>query len=474
MAFILGVDRNQKAIVTSSLDEFIDAENSVRVLDAYVESLDLGSLGFKTYAGNNRGQSPYLRTDLLKLHIYGYFNGIRSSRKLETESKRNLELMWLINSIKPDHGTIAAFVSENKAAFKKVLRELTLVLKGWGLVDGKLIAIDGTKIRAQNSKNRCVTKSTLDKKIEYADQQINAYISEIEKSQNKSDRNLKELKVKLEDYHTLKEKYKKLQAELAEKGLEQQSLTDKDSRRMKNNGRLDICYNVQSTVDSKNHFVIDAETVNDINDENQLSNMALKTKSLLKKRKMMVVVDTGYYNASEIKQCVDKKLTIFIKRSKANNKTKNNEYRKDKFLYDTDQDIYQCPEGKKLCFFENTSRNGMKYKRYKCADCDNCPRRSACTTSVTGRSVQRWEHEEILDKVAENTHLNNEIYKQRRCIVEHPFGTIKRTLGYTYFLRKGLDSVNAESASMFIAYNLKRLFSMFPVPDLILKFKSLA
>lgn len=325
MAFILGVDGNQKSIITSSLDEFIDAENSVRVLDAYVESLDLGSLGFKTYAGNNRGQSPYLRTDLLKLHIYGYFNGIRSSRKLETESKRNLELMWLINSIKPDHGTIAAFVSENKAAFKKVLRELTLVLKGWGLVDGKLIAIDGTKIRAQNSKNRCVTKSTLDKKIEYADQQINAYISEIEKSQNKSDGNLKELKVKLEDYCTLKENYKKQQAELTEKGLEQQSLTDKDSRRMKNNGRLDICYNVQSTVDSKNHFVIDVETVNDINDEKQLSNMALKTKSLLKKRKMMVVVDTGYYNASEIKQCVDKKLTIFIKRSKANNKTKNNE-----------------------------------------------------------------------------------------------------------------------------------------------------
>ncbi len=153
---------------------------------------------------------------------------------------------------------------------------------------------------------------------------------------------------------------------------------------------------------------------------------------------MMVVVDTGYYNASEIKQCVDKKLTIFIKRSKANNKTKNNEYRKDRFLYDTDQDIYQCPERKKLYFFENTSKNGMKYKRYKCADCDNCPKRSACTTSVTGISVQRWEHEEILDKVAENTHLNNEIYKQRRCIVEYPFGTIKRTLGYTYFLRKGL------------------------------------
>ena len=184
MAYITGEDRNQVKMLTISLDDVIDKDNSVRVIDAYVESINLKELGFIEYSGSNRGQSPYRRSDLLKLHIYGYLNKIRSSRALEIETKRNLELMWLINSIKPDHGTIAAFVQKNKTAFHNVLRNLTLIIKGWGLIDGKLIAIDGTKIRAQNSKHNCITQSGLDKKIEYADAQINAYLMAIEKDEN--------------------------------------------------------------------------------------------------------------------------------------------------------------------------------------------------------------------------------------------------------------------------------------------------
>ena len=181
MAYIVGIDRNQTRMVTTSLDALIDEDNSVRVIDAYVDSLDLIELGFKEYSGTNRGQAPYRRSDLLKLHIYGYLNKIRSSCSLEIECKRNLELMWLINAITPDHGTIAGFVKNNRKAFHVTLRNLTLILKGWGLIDGKLIAIDGTKIRAQNSKHNCITKSGLDKKIAYADEQINAYLMALEK-----------------------------------------------------------------------------------------------------------------------------------------------------------------------------------------------------------------------------------------------------------------------------------------------------
>lgn len=358
MAYIVGIDRNQTRMVTTSLDALIDEDNSVRVIDAYVDSLDLIELGFKEYSGTNRGQAPYRRSDLLKLHIYGYLNKIRSSRSLEIECKRNLELMWLINAITPDHGTIAGFVKNNRKAFHVTLRNLTLILKGWGLIDGKLIAIDGTKIRAQNSKHNCITKSGLDKKIDYADEQINAYLMALEKDSQCEP----EFKKKLEDYQELKKQYHQQKQALSNEGLEQKSLTDPDSRRMKNNGSLDICYNVQSAVDAQNHFVIDISTTNDINDQNQLYIMAKDASDLLETEECTVVADTGYYNASEIKNCLDDGMTVLIKKAKANNSTKDNEFRKDKFKYDPEKDVYICPAEQQLYFFENTSKNGMKYK----------------------------------------------------------------------------------------------------------------
>lgn len=466
MAYIVGVDRNQIRMITTSLDALIDENNSVRVIDAYVNSLDLKELGFKEYDGTNKGQAPYRRSDLLKLHIYGYLNKIRSSRSLEVECKRNIELMWLINAITPDHGTIAGFVKNNRAAFHKTLRNLTLILKGWGLIDGKLIAIDGTKIRAQNSKHNCITKSGLEKKIAYADEQINAYLMAIEKD-NQSNPDFKK---KLEVYQELKKQYILQKQELTDTGLEQKSLTDPDSRRMKHNGSLDICYNIQSVVDAKNHFVIDISTTNDINDQNQLYVMAKDSNDILEPNECTIIADTGYYNATEIKNCVDDGMTVLIKKAKANNSTKANEFRKEKFKYDSVQDIYICPAGQQLQFFENTSKNGMKYRKYKCKSCNDCKYRSKCTSSTNGRTLQRWEYEVILEAVQKETWNKNDIYKQRRCIVEHPFGTVKRAMGYGFFLRQRTENVDAEASSMFIAYNLKRLLTMFSTRELITKF----
>ncbi len=368
MSYIVGVDRNQSRMITTSLDDLIDKDNSVRVIDAYVESLDLQELGFNEYNGSNRGQPPYRRSDLLKLHIYGYINKIRSSRALELEAKRNIELMWLVNSITPNHGTIAGFVQKNKAAFHNTLRNLTLILKGWGLIDGKLIAIDGTKIRAQNSKHNCITQSGLDKKIEYAETQIKAYLMAIEQEDTSNE----VLKEKLQTYQELKEQYFRQKEELKNDDLEQKSLMDTDSRRMKNNGFLDVCYNVQSVVDAKNHFVIDISTTNDINDQNQLYVMAKDAVELLNAKETTVIADTGYYNGTEIKNCIDDGMNAYIKKARANNSTKDNEFRKEKFSYDKDNDVYICPAGNKLPFFENTSKNGIKYRRYKCSNCNSC------------------------------------------------------------------------------------------------------
>ena len=354
MAYIVGADRNQIKMVTTSLDLLIDEDNSVRVIDAYVDSLDLIELGFKEYSGTNRGQAPYRRSDLLKLHIYGYLNKVRSSRALEIECKRNLELMWLINMITPDHGTIAGFVKDNRRAFHETLRNLTLILKGWGLVDGRIIAIDGTKIRAQNSKHNCITKSGLEKKIAYADEQINAYLMAIEKETH----NEPELKEKLEVYQELKKQYIQQKQELHDKGIEQKSLTDPDSKRMKNNGALDICYNVQSVVDAKNHFVVDISTTNDINDQNQLYAMAKDATDLLDPEDCTVIADTGYYNATEIKSCTDDRMTVLIKKAKANNSTKDNEFRKEKFKYDSVEDIISAQRDSNWYFSRTPLKTG--------------------------------------------------------------------------------------------------------------------
>lgn len=467
MAYIVGADRNQSRMITASLDDLIDKDNLVRAIDDYVNSLNLLELGFTEYNGTNRGQSPYRRSDLLKLHIYGYLNKIRSSRALEIECKRNLELMWLINAITPDHGTIVGFVKENRKAFHNTLQQLTLILKGWGLINGKLMAIDGTKIRAQNSKHNCITQSGLDKKIAYADERINSYLMAIEKETPVDS----EYKDKLETYQKLKEEYLCQKKELSEKGLEQKSLTDPDSRRMKNNGSLDICYNVQSVVDSQNHFVVDISTTNDINDQNQLHVMAKNAKKLLDIEECTVIADTGYYNAAEIKNCIDDGMTVYIKKSKANNSTKNNEFRKEKFTYNSENDTYTCPAGERLLFFENTSKNGLRYKKYKCTSCSTCKYHNSCTSSKTGRTLQRWEYENILADVHKATLENNNVYRQRRCIVEHPFGTVKRSLGYSFFLRRKKENVDAEAASMFIAYNFKRLLSLFSTQELVKKFE---
>ncbi len=469
MAYIIGEDRNQVQFLSVSLDDLIDQDNPVRVIDAYLDSLDLVELGFTVYDGKHKGQAPYRRSDLLKLHIYGYLNKIHSSRCLEVEAKRNLELMWLVNAITPDHGTIAGFVQKNKAAFHKVLRDLTLILKGWGLIDGKLVAIDGTKIRAQNSKHHCITQSGLEKKIAYAEEQIEIYLAAMEK-QDQTD--IIAIKEKLDAYKQLKKRYETQREELRAEGVEQKTLTDPDSRRMKNNGAMDICYNVQAAIDGSNHFAIDAVVTNDINDLNQLSTMAADAKELVKPDEMAVIADTGYYNAPESKCCMDKGIAVYIKKGKSNNQTNENGYRKDKFFYDLERDVYICPEGKELSFFENTSKNGLKYRKFKCTECKNCPKKKFCTTSVSGRSIQRWEYEAVLEQVCAETAAHNEIYKQRRSIVEHPFGTIKRQLGYNFFLRRGIGNVDAECAYMFIAYNLKRLFGMFYVAELKKKFET--
>lgn len=420
MSNVQGFSRDQISFQLLSLDEIIDKENPVRAIDAFVESLCLIDMGIKEYKKHNPGQQPYERKDLLKLFIYGYFNKIRSSRSLETECKRNIELMWLVNGICPDHGTISLFLRENRKGFKKVMRTFTCLLKGWGLIDGELIAIDGTKIKAQNSKGNYITPNGLTKKM-------------------------------------------------TEEGKKQLTITDPDSRAMKNNGKIDVAYNMQSAVDNKHKLIVTLDVVNDINDQSQLYPMTSQINKILSKSKDRVfLADTGYYNAKEIKDCLDDENTLYLKPQKAKSVSGDSTYSKDNFRYQKETDTYFCPQGQELHYAENTSKNGLKYKRYIGGEvCLSCPVYGLCTKAKSGRNIQRWEHEEILEILKEDTKANNEIYKKRSQIVEHPFGTIKRTFGYTYFMGKGLDSVNAEAALIGVAYNFKRLSKIKKVSEIV-------
>lgn len=472
MSNVHGFSRNQMSFQLLSLDEIIDKENPVRAIDAFVESLCLAEMGIKEYKKHNPGQQPYERKDLLKLFIYGYFNKIRSSRSLETECKRNIELMWLVNGICPDHGTISLFLKENRKGFKNVMRTFTCLLKGWGLIDGELIAIDGTKIKAQNSKGNYITPNGLTKKINYFDEKIEHYLQRLEEVVQEDElakETVSSIETKIDNYQKKREQLAELKKTMTKEGKKQLTITDTESRAMKNNGKIDVAYNMQSAVDSKHKLIVTLDVVNDVNDQSQLSPMTFRVNEILSKHKDRVIVaDTGYYNAKEIKNCLDDGNTLYLKPQKIKSVSGDPAYSKENFQYQKETDTYLCPEGKEIPYTENTSKNGLKYKKYIGGKiCLSCPVYGLCTKAKKGRSIQRWEHEEILEKLKEDTKANNEIYKKRSQIVEHPFGTIKRNFGYTYFLCKGLDSVNAEAALIGVAYNLKRLTKIKKVTEIV-------
>ena len=475
MAFINGIDRNQINFIPSSLDELVSFDNEVRVVDAYVESVDLSTVGFKIYTGKKAGQKPYRCSDLLKIILYCYINKIRSSRKIELECRRNIELMWLTGSLTPDHGTISAFIKNNKTSIKCLFKEFIVMIKELNLIDGRIIAIDGTKLRASNAKNKHYNENKIKVKIAYYEQKIEEYLEAISSAEADDSCNEENLKIQNCCEKIVALNY--IKNELKSEGKVQVCLTDPDARSMKNNGRFEPCYNVQSSVDEKNKLVIAYDVVNDVNDQGQLSHMVENTSDILnrmdksKDEKTTFIADTGYYNILQLLNSSNEQREILIKPQVRKAGSSGKGYDRRDFNYDSENDTYICPEGSLLTFrFMATSR-GVQYRRYRCNDCKNCSQRDLCTKSKRGREVTRQVQQHLLDEIEKNTLLNNELYKKRGRIVEHPFGTIKRHLGYTHFLRRGLDSVQAEAGLIFLAYDLKRLINIIGVQELVKYFK---
>ncbi len=477
MEHIQGFDRNQEILFPAKIDDYIGEENLVRFIEAFVSMLDLLALGFTHAFSKTTGRPSYNPADLLKLYIYGYLNCIRSSRKLEKECLRNIEVMWLLKKLAPDHKTIADFRKNNPDSIKKVFKEFVFFCKELGLYGGEVVAIDGSKFKAVNSKKRNFNEDKLVKKLSDIEEKIEAYLKELEENDKNessistSQPDAKELKEKIKQLEERKSEYQELLKKLETTEESQVSLTDPDSRMMKNNQKFDVCYNVQTTIDDKNNLIVDYEVTNDVNDKNQLNEMAGRAKEVLKVESLDVLSDKGYYNPEEIKKCIENNTIPYIPEPKPKQPKEESipkpGFCDSDFKYDASRDVYTCPEGRELTFSVMSKKNDKMMKEYRSDSCSSCECISKCTRNKKGRVIFRWEHEEILDDMRKRVKENKDVVKKRNTMSEHPFGTIKRGFNQSYLLLKGLKKVRGEMGFTMLAYNIRRAINILGMSKLM-------
>jgi len=462
MKFIQGHNRNQINLFPVSLDQSIDPDNEVRIIDLFVDSLSIKDYGFRTDFPEN-GRPAYHPADLLKLYIYGYMNKARSTRDMEKECHRNIEVMWLLKCLKPDHNTISNFRQNNEKAIKKVFRATVEIAKHFDLIGGKLIAGDSTKLRAQNSKKNNFNQAKIDRHLAYIDNKLDEYNRVLAESDADNQ------KVILEEIKTQKARkadYQELEKKLKESGEPQISLSDPESRQivMRNN-ITEVAYNVQTTVDAKNNIPIDFKVTNE-NDSKAMGNMVQRAKGILRNNDFTVLYDKGFHTGSELKtvQKPGVETIVAVPGMPSTSQAPDHAYNYEHFIYDKEADTYTCPQGQILrtngSWYKQRSSSGniSWFKQYKTKACKKCPMRSKCTRSEKERLIQRSEYAEYYERNRINTIEKEHLYKRRQTIVEHPYGTIKRQWGFNYILTKrGMDRAGSDVGLMFIAYNLKRI-----------------
>lgn len=482
MAFIEGTDRFQSQLLDFfAFDNLIADDNYVRVIDAFVDSLDLNKLGFITFSGDNRGQKPYHTDILLKIHIYCFFNGIQSSRKQERECSRNIELIWLTGNLKPDHSTLANFCKNNSDAIKNVFKDFSSLCRKLSLFDFKIFAFDGTKIKANCSKKRSFTIDKLDSALANIEKKINEYISKIDDDSSDIDETKKaEFQKKLNLIKQRKIEYSSLKQKMLDENLSEYCVTDPDSKIMKNHSNIEPCYNVQSVVDSKNKLIVDYDVTNQANDIGLLKPMSDKLfkdyhlNDFLEKNPdhcISEIADAGYYKSSDLLAINHNNVKTFVPKPKSTPPSGNSNFSKSAFTFDPTKDVYTCPNGKILSFSRKSTetRNGVTnhYKVYTSNSCLTCPFLDKCTKSIHGRSIKRNIDEDKLIAIDNEYKKDSSFYKLRKALVEHPFGTIKRSLGLTHVYIKGLNRVSSWASSVFLAYNLKRVINIIGIPKLM-------
>ncbi len=470
MSFIEGVGRNQQTLFPEVLDEYVPPDHPIRFIDAYVDQLDLAALRFDRAEPAETGRPGYDPADLLKLYMYGYLNGICSSRKLERETLRNVELMWLLRRLRPDFKTIAEFRRRNRTALPALFREFTMLCKRLDLFGAELVAIDGSKFRAVNSKKRNYSRPMLEEILHAVDERITRYLDASETADRNDEQQTNATGDRAEELTKLKTRAAEVRAMLAEldaTGESQISLTDPESRTMKVRVGTDVCYNAQTAVDDRHKLIVAAEVTNEPTDRNWLSRMAIDARDAMDAENLSVVADRGYSSAREVEACIAANITPYLPKPETSANKALGLFTKNDFRYDAERDLYVCPAGEELTFRHASHEKGRDVRYYRTYACGHCPLRSRCTRNRQSRRISRSANEHVLEQMQARVAARPDILRRRKAIVEHPFGTIKRWMNQAYFLTRGLLSVRAEFSLSALAYNLKRVLAIVGVRALI-------
>ena len=470
MSFIEGVGRDQQTLFPEVLDDYIPFDHPVRFIDAYVDQLDLATLGFERATAADTGRPGYDPRDLLKLYIYGYLSGICSSRKLERETLRNVEVMWLLRRLRPDFKTIAEFRRRNTKALRPLFREFTLLCKKLDLFGAELVAIDGSKFRAVNAKRRNYSRPMLEEILRAVDERIARYLETTEAADTDDEHHAGETVDRSAELTRLQSRAAEVRAMLAEldsTGESQISLTDPDSRTMKVRIGTDVCYNAQTAVDEKNKLIVAVEVTNEPTDRNWLSRMAIEAKHVLGAGQLAVVADKGYSSAREVEACVEANIVPYLPKPETSANKALGLFTKNDFHYDRERDLYLCPAGEELTFRHASHEKGRDIRYYRTYACGHCALRPQCTRNLQSRRISRSANEHVLEEMNARVASHPEILRKRKAIVEHPFGTIKRWMNQAYFLTRTLTNVRAEFCLSALAYNLKRVLRIVGVPALL-------
>lgn len=468
--FIIGKDRNQTEFFC--VEQLIDKNNTVRLLDLFVESLSLKDMGFKTEFIEN-GRPAYHPSDLLKLYLYGYLNRTRSSRQLEKECTRNLEVMWLLKGLVPDHNTIANFRKNNPKAIAKVFRSTVSMANHFNLIGGTLVAGDSTKLRAQNSKKNNFNPAKIQRHIAYIDAKLVEYQTQL--AQADGDVVIqKEIKEKVIKHQRQKQKYQDYQKEIEETGVTQISASDPDSRQMiTRNNITEVAYNTQSVVDDKHNIPIDFKVTNE-NDSKAMGRMLRRTKTILGHTNFKALYDKGYHTGSEFDYANRLGIEVLVAIPDVASHAPNTDFDVEHFGYDKQKDCYTCPANEMLTTNGNwynkiNGKSITKMKHYKTTACLSCAQMEQCTQNKKGRLIERSEHADVIYQNKVRIEQNKELYRKRQAIVEHPYGTIKRQWDFYYIMtKKSIKRASADVGLIFIAYNLRRIMNLVE-PNLLQK-----
>jgi transposase len=467
MTHIAGLERDQLLLLPEAVDDYVGSDNPVRFIDAFVEGLDLTAAGFLRVEAKAMGRPGYAPGDLLKLYIYGYLNRVRSSRRLETECHRNIEVLWLLRTLKPDFKTIADFRRDNRAAFRAVFRQFVLLCRRLDLYGRELLAVDGTRIKAVNNKDRNFTRSSLREFIRRADEWLEDYLKrldegDVEDGATGGGARTKNLAEKIAALNEKRGRYQAMLAQLDRTGEDQISLTDPDSRAMAAHTKVGVGYNVQVAVDAKNKLIVEQAVTNQVVDMGLLTETSEPAREILGVETIDVVADRGYFKIEDIEACEQAGCVPHVAKPQRGSSVREGLFRKDEFRYDAGLDAYVCPAGKLLTPIRRGRMRDLERTDYgNPKACRACQLRPRCTNDA--RSVFRLENEDVLDRMAERLKARPAILDRRREVVEHPFGSIKQWMYQGAFLMRGLANVRAEFSLTALAYNLRRALNILGV-----------